>query len=29
MIGARELALMKPTAFFINVARGEMSMNRR
>ena len=24
MIGARELALMKPTAYFINVARGEM-----
>jgi phosphoglycerate dehydrogenase-like enzyme len=24
MIGARELALMKPTAFFINVARGEL-----
>jgi glyoxylate reductase len=24
MIGQRELGLMKPTAFFINVARGEM-----
>jgi phosphoglycerate dehydrogenase-like enzyme len=24
MIGERELALMKPTAFFVNVARGEM-----
>ncbi|MGH7140883.1 MAG: NAD(P)-dependent oxidoreductase, partial [Pirellulales bacterium] len=24
MIGARELAMMKPTAFFINVARGEL-----
>jgi phosphoglycerate dehydrogenase-like enzyme len=24
MIGAREFALMKPTAYFINVARGEM-----
>ena len=24
MIGARELSLMKPTAYFINVARGEM-----
>ena len=24
MIGAREIALMKPTAYFINVARGEM-----
>jgi phosphoglycerate dehydrogenase-like enzyme len=24
MIGARELALMKPTAYFVNVARGEL-----
>lgn len=24
MIGARELALLKPTAFFVNVARGEL-----